>query len=732
MKNINNLFHITRFFVFSIAITYSFTIAAELEEIVVTAQKRTESLQEVPISIQVFTEDEIERLNISNTIDLVKNVPGMVGVNNVGLPQAAAYFIRGIGQDESVSTMDPAVGTFVDGVFMSRQIANNSRLYDIESIEVLKGPQGTLYGRNTTGGAVRIITQKPTDEYGGYVDIAYGDYETVEASAKINVPISENLYAKFTAFAIDQGEGFLHNVTLNRDQWKRDATGIRAQFLHAPNERTELIFTIDRTKDDTGGIVGANALSACCGDDLFKIESGLSNTWASTEFEAFSLKGSFDFDDFQMELITSSHDLEHNFNNDYSDQPTPAYSIPNLSDHAQKSFELNFLGDIDEMNATWVAGFSYYDEDGDVLFGDALYLFGGVLAPIGVGTFMRDMQNTSTAKALYMDISFDLGNGWGMTIGGRQTKDERTVDVHQYIDLNGVPWEARTKADFMDRTAWVPDTTFTTATVEAAGTKTFLEANEFTKRFVIDYQANDDLMFYASVGDSFKGGGWASRVTAAAEFKDLRPEFVDNIELGMKSEWMADSLRFNAAVFFAEYTDLQITAIDENTGSFLYSNKADAKVEGIEAELLYVANENLTIFGNLATLNGNYSDTRPGAENLVTKELKRTPDLSYRLGIIYDQSIQSGDLNFTAVLNREDEYFNNQNNTAAGFRPAVSKVDVSVTYRPNDGNWRLIAGCTNCSDKRVAHSTLDFAALGFITQFQDLPRLWKVSYRYDF
>ena len=117
----------------------------------------------------------------------------MTGVNNVGLPQAAAYFIRGIGQDESVSTMDPAVGTFVDGVFMSRQIANNSRLYDLESVEVLKGPQGTLYGRNTTGGAVRIITQKPTEETEGWVDLAYGEFETFEASAKFNFPITDNL-----------------------------------------------------------------------------------------------------------------------------------------------------------------------------------------------------------------------------------------------------------------------------------------------------------------------------------------------------------------------------------------------------------------------------------------------------------------------------------------------------------------------------------------------------------
>ena len=707
------------------------SISAELEEIVVTAQKRSESLQEVPISIVAFSGDEIERLNISNTIDLVKNIPGMTGVNNVGLPQAAAYFIRGIGQDESVSTMDPAVGTFVDGVFMSRQIANNSRLYDLESVEVLKGPQGTLYGRNTTGGAVRIITQKPTEETEGWVDLAYGEFETFEASAKFNFPITDNLFAKLTAFTIDQGEGFLENVTLNRDQWKRDATGARAQFLFVPSDRTEILFTVEQTEDNTGGIVGANKLSACCGDDIYKVESGLENTWAETDFTAYSMKATVDLkNDTQMEIILSDHDLTHSFNNDYSDQVIPAYSIPNLSDHEQKSYEMNFTGS--GGNVQWAAGVSHYYEKSHVLFGDALFLFGGAVA----GTFMRDLTNTTDATAIYADFDFDLGNGWGLTIGGRYTDDDRSVDVEQFIDLNGVPWTARTKENFMDRSGWLSTAAigapFDNATVEALGTLTSIDVNEFTSRIVVDYQPNDNMMFYASVGDSFKGGGWASRVTAASDFVDLRPEYVDNVEFGMKSQWMDDALRLNITYFNADYTDLQITAIDQVTGAFVYSNKADAEVDGFEGELLYAASDNLTLFANFATLDGGYTELRPGAEGIADKDLKRTPDFSYRLGVIYDTLLENGELNFTGVLNREDEYFNNQNNTPAGLRPAVSKIDLTFTYVPNDGNWRVMAGCTNCSDKEAIHSTLDFVALGFITQFQDLPRLWRVSYKYNF
>jgi iron complex outermembrane receptor protein len=239
-------------------------------------------------------------------------------------------------------------------------------------------------------------------------------------------------------------------------------------------------------------------------------------------------------------------------------------------------------------------------------------------------------------------------------------------------------------------------------------------------------------MFYASIADSFKGGGWASRVTAAADFKDLKPEFVDNFEMGVKSEWNDGKVRVNLTYFSANYTDLQITAIDQTTGAFVYSNKADAKVDGIEGEFLYAIRDDLTLFANLATLEGRYTDLKPGAEGIAEKDLKRTPDFSYRYGILFDRALANGVVSLTAVINRADDYYSNQNNTPNGFRPAVSKADFNMSFRPDDGNWRLTAGCSNCTDETRANSTLDFGTLGFVTQFQDMPRLWRFSYRYDF
>ena len=704
--------------------------AGGLEEIVVTAQKRSESMQDVPISIQVFSADEIERLNIRNTIDLVRNVPNMIGINNVGLPQAASYFLRGVGQDESISSLDPAVGTFVDGVYISRQIANNARLYDVDSVEVLRGPQGTLYGRNTSGGAIRIITQKPHDHNEGFIDLAYGEYDTREVTGKANLAISDNLFLKVTAFYLDQSDGFLQNVTLNRDQWTQEATGARVQVLYSPTDRFETLFTYEHSDDDTGGIVGANALSACCSDDVYQVESGLVNTWAGTNLDAYSLRATWDLDNMQVDLIMARRNLNHNFMNDYSDQALPAYIIPNDSDHMQESAELNFSGEGREGAVRWAAGASYYDDDNDVTFGDGLCLFGCAVE----ATFWRDMTNVTKTRAVYADVAFDINDQWTLTVGGRHTDDSRVMTVQQYLDVSPIKIRDRNQGNFLDRSGYIqiPGVTFGTADVVALGTPDRFDISEFTSRVVIEYNPTDSIMVYASVADSFKGGGWAARVTSAVDFKGLTPEFVDSREFGMKSQWLNDTLRFNITYFDSDYKDLQVTAIDQVSGAFVYSNKADASVDGIEAEFVYAPRDNLTVFANLGTLNGNYTDVRPGAEGLMTKELKRTPDLSYRLGVLYDQDIANGEMNLSVVLNHEDEYYTNQNNTAYGLRPSADTLDLNVTYRPSDANWRLTAGCTNCADEERWNSTLDFGSLGFATQFQDLPRMWRVSFRYDY
>ena len=231
---------------------------------------------------------------------------------------------------------------------------------------------------------------------------------------------------------MDQSDGFIENVTLNRDQWVREATGARVQILYSPSDQFEALFSYEHSDDDTGGIVGANALSACCADDVYKVESGLENTWASTNLDAYSLKATWSLDKMDVDLIVARRDLNHNFMNDYSDGVIPAYIIPNDSDHVQESVELNFSGERRDGAIRWAAGASYYDDDNDVTFGDGLCLFGCVVE----ATFWRDMTNVTKTRAVYADVAIDINDQWTLTVGGRHTDDDRVMTVQQYIDVS--------------------------------------------------------------------------------------------------------------------------------------------------------------------------------------------------------------------------------------------------------------------------------------------------------
>ena len=183
-----------------------------IEDVIVTAQRREESLQDVPLSVTAFTSIEMERRNISSALDLVQYVPNFVGHNNTGLATANAYFIRGVGDTESLASKDPPVGTYVDDLFFSRQSANNFSFFDVERVEVLRGPQGTLFGRNTTGGAINVVVKKPGTTFGGFAEAGYGRFSQVTGRASVDVPLSANLLTKLSAYYSDDN-GYVKNVT---------------------------------------------------------------------------------------------------------------------------------------------------------------------------------------------------------------------------------------------------------------------------------------------------------------------------------------------------------------------------------------------------------------------------------------------------------------------------------------------------------------------------------------
>jgi iron complex outermembrane receptor protein len=698
--------------------------APVLAEITVTAQRTEASLQDVPISVTALGAADIERQQITNTLDVISKVPNLVGSNNVGLGSATSFFLRGVGQDESLSTSDPAVGTYVDGVYIARQINNNTFLYDVERIEVLRGPQGTLYGRNTSGGAVRVMTVKPEDALKGYVDLSYGDYDSYSAKAMINAPISDTLSFRLNGFVLGQDEGYIKNLTTGEEVWAPEGYGARVQLRFRPNEAVDFTLAIDYADEEGTGLTGSD-FNRNTDRDYFTVVSGLEGQFAETDQIGVTLGGTFRIGGVTVESITGWRDLNQRFLLDLSDDDPAQYVLPHDSNHTQVSQEFVFSGEAGKLD--WVAGVFYMDEDNESDIGDELFLFGGAVA----GNFRRDLQNDTESYGLFAEATFHFSDQWALTLGGRQTEEKKTVRNTQYFVIpsgeprqtggSGYPGVPGTLVPLWD-----------TEDVAALGTPTQLDFSEFTPKVALEFRQSDRILWYVSYTEGFKSGGWNARVTDPRDFVDFQPETVKSYELGLKSQWFDDRLRANLTYFLADYDDFIITALNAD-GRFVTINAAEVEIDGFEAELTLAAAEGLEFFAGLGTMDNEYKEL-VGADFPRSNEVKRTPEMSWQLGFNWDVPVAAlgGRIFTTGAFSHQDEYYNGLKNDPVELAPAIDVFDFSLGYEPEGGRWSVTASCKNCGDEEYYHSTLNFGSLGFATQFPGLPRTWKLGFRYNF
>jgi iron complex outermembrane receptor protein len=676
-----------------------------LEEVVVTARRRAESLQTVPISVSAFAHDEIEDRQIDSTLDVIRNVPNLVGSNNVGLSSATSLFIRGVGQDESLSTTDPAVGTYVDGVYIARQISNNAHLYDIERIEVLRGPQGTLFGRNTSGGAIQIITRKPDDEFKAEFEGSIGDYDSYMLKGRINVPLSDTVALNVAAFTAQREEGFQKNVTLGSETYDADSTGGRAALRITPSDNLDIVLTAEIGNQKDAGITGSNALGPNP-DDLYVVQSGLLGSFNEIDQTALSANIVWVTGNVTWTSITGWRDLDHDFRLDFSDDPVPQYVIDQDGSHKQFSQEIQASGSVGDFD--WMVGAFYMDEENDNVRRDELFLFGGAVDANLVATFTNDTETIG----IFGQSSWNVTDKMSLTLGGRWTEEEKTLDWVQSIDIGGgilIPLQ-----DNSD--------------LEALGTDTRPTFDQFTPHVGIDYQISDGHMIYATYTEGFKSGGWNTRATDAADVNLIDSETAKAYEIGFKSEFMNSRLRLNGAFFINTYEDFIITAINPDTGGFVTPNAGEVEISGAEFELSVRATEHLSIYANIGTMSNEYKELGPEITFDINNEVKRTPEFSGQIGFNYRVPVGSSSAFILAAdYSHQDEYFAGADNHPLELAPETDLVFAAASYEGGDGRWKLTAACSNCTDEEYYTSTLNFGSLGFATQFPGERRVYSLT-----
>jgi len=688
---------------------------AQLEEVIVTSERRQASVQDVPVAVSAFNEELVEQLQIDDTLDLIHVVPNMFGGNNTGLGTANMYYLRAQGNDESIATFDPPVGTYVDDVYITRQNINNVALFDVERIEVLRGPQGTLYGRNTTGGALSVIMKKPGEAFGGFVEAGAGSYGRTTLRGSVDIPVSDNLLTKISGYWVED-DGYLENRRDGKDYNNAELSGIRAAMRWLISDSMTWDLAID------GGTTEfANIHGFIDGDDRVTtsglppgLPDGSNKADYGNEVQTFNITSNLSWDAWggTANFIVGNRQIDHDFllNFPLFEAMPDFFVIDNIGEHDMFSAELKWSGDIMDGGAFLQAGVYYMDEENTTDFRDYLDLayFGAPLPPSTAWLNIADrvMENTTESFAVYAQADIQVGENGTLTLGVRYTDEEKEVDFTGTVN---------------------------SAAMVAAGIPLSQTEDKFTPRIAYAHRFTDQLMMYASATNGFKSGGWNARGSSSTALQAFGPESIWSYELGMRGEWMDGRLRTNITAFYSDLEDLQTTSATQD-GQFLTTNAGGLEVPGIEAEITALPTDNWNIFASMGWQNAEYQDlvggcTVPNANlaaydpNCNVAEPKRSPHQTYTLGTSADFSLGG----FTVTPNIMFRYIGAQYpaTRSQGYNESVTLMNAGVKVVMPNERWELNLECKNCGDKEFAQSVL-------FTPYYNLPMTYMASVKYRF
>lgn len=708
-----------------------------LDEIVVTAERREQRLQDVPIAVTAFSQATLQSRQINNVVDIMSTIPNLHASNNIGQGTATTAFIRGVGETESIITIDAPVGFYLDDVYIGRQGVNNMALFDVERIEVLRGPQGTLYGRNTSAGAIKVITKKPEFELGGAAEASYGRFDTRSAKGSLNVPLSDAAAFRFNVLAAGGGGNF-RNVTPGNVQRVNDHKmfGVRAGFRALLSDKLEINIAGDFSRDNQNGRYGIDVAGVIrpASSSLFVSNSGRD---AENIGKAYGFNATVDYaasDAVSLKSITAYRVTKQKYALELSDQPVTVYSLYTQNKNTQFSQEFQLSGSFMDDRLNIVAGLYAFDENGDSYIGDEINLYlgqlpGGIDLRVPLPFFAKNIGVDATSYAAFTQINFAVTEQLGLILGGRFTKDKKSIDIAQFVGgtvgfggTNGAP-------GFNNATVCgAPNAQVPGRTIDCE-----LKNSRFTPKFGLEFKPNDDVLLFATYTKGYKAGGWSARVNNPLEFLDFDPETINSYELGVKSTVLGGQGTVNVSAFYYDYKNLFNTGTT-NLGAFGVTT-SDAKIWGIEVETNWRLAEGVRLFAN-----GAWQDNKRKSISVDTigvgPRLQRTPEWSFATGVNVERPLtDSIDGVFNADYSYMDEHFVSPQNFPVSETGPIDLVNASAGIRTGGGKYEVLVGCKNCFNEKYFDQALPFGqapGFNFDVVYPGMQRTWSITARVTF
>jgi iron complex outermembrane receptor protein len=731
------------------------------EIIVTTARRREESLMEVPLSISVLGGVELERVGAVDIVEIAKHSPNVTLEVSRGTNTTLTAFIRGVGQQDPVAGFEAGVGLYVDDVYFNRPHAAVLDLYEVERIEVLRGPQGTLYGRNTIGGAIKYVTKRIEDEPMVRVRGSVGNYGQLDGLVTASGALTDTFRLGGTVAQFTR-DGYGDNLTLGTEQYDKDILGFRATAEWDVTDSLFLRLSGDHTEDSSSPKFGHRLMPAAVSgnpilDDVFDTEGGLSVPVQDVEMSGVSFLAEYEANDsWTFKAIVSDREDSTWSPIDFDSLPADDLDVPVNYENEQFSVELQALFTGDRLSG--VLGYYFLDanafNDFDVVLGPT----GDLIGLPGLNANTLGDVDTET-WSVFADFSYDLNDYWSLSLGGRYTSDERSSRV-------------------LRRTYVCPATdpgcsgfspTFGGSAVVLATTSDFDgsdEWTEFTPRASVTWAPSDENTLYFSYAEGFKGGSFDPRgQTSAApdldgdgtvsdeeiyDFMQFLPETVTSYELGWRTNALDGRLMASMAVFFADYEDVQIpgsVGVDttgdgiEDTFTGVTTNAGAAEIPGFEFEGSLRANDNWSFRWALGWLDAEYTEfIDADGENVSDQAVfQNTPEWTASGALTYERPLSlfgnGGQFFFIPSFAYRDKASQFEFPNDLLDQDAFTLVDLSVVWEDDDGHWRIGLHGKNLGDEEYKVAGYNFPTLGLegnVTAFYGPPQTVTATVEYMF
>ena len=716
-----------------------------MDEIVVTAQKRSQSLQDVPVAVSALTPDALEQSGVRTLSDISQLVPGL----NISDTQSEGISVsmRGINSNDFGFAVENSIPIYLDGTYLGLGTSLIGDLIDIAQVEVLKGPQGTLFGRNAAGGAVSITTSPISDEFEGNVRVQYGNYDLVTVSGLLNVPLVDDKLKMRLVGGIRKRDGWQTNlISGKQDGYEQDRWFGRAKLSWTPTENLELVLTSDYKKeDDNSGYYylldsdyppsifnpadfdtsGTDVSSANYTIGTEDPEGDPLSYRINRTIEGHSAHLTWDLNDSMTLTSTSSYrKLDYGAVEDNDGTEYLMLNVQSFGKSEEINQELRLSGQSGPLD--WFVGSSYYSQDLDSYVED---IFGSFL--VGAPITERNV-GTSNVKSFgfFGDAIWSATDRLNFTVGARYSYDRKSqsIDTPNQNTL-GLGYNLIfPSAEQLTDSEGNPDPSL----AHLKGTW-----NDFSMRAVVDYKLTADSMVFFSASQGYKAGGFNS--FPIVDLEDYYPyatpgqmtpydeESVTSYELGIKSEWLDRRLRFNASLFYYNWDDLQVQVAVDKALFTLNAGKAVGK--GADVDLTYQPVSNLTLVANLTYLDAKIDEGVPGTSIVAGDRLNYAPKISGYLGIDYEIGVVA-DWSLRANAGYS---FNSSQYVSNGIKDKkYSLLNTRLTLQSPNGNWQMSLWARNLTNTSYLEQVSDFSSIGYVSARRNEPRTYGLEIGYKF